>query len=229
MASILLVEDNDRSARLIGLALHGHTISRASSAASAYRKLDELADSLDIIIVDRHLSRAGNTLDASGDEVLEYALGHYPDICRIMITAAPRAGDVDDVKDQFKLVALLVKTEQGYGAPGLRRAVERALLSLKDVNQAAIAESFNLLVERLEDSYKVQRIGLEREIRATQRGRAPGWRATVAALQSALSDLDRQYKDMCADVTQARALLSSLGTQEEAQEVVEQFSSRWDA
>jgi len=229
LASILVVEDNDRSARLISLALHGHTVARASTAASAYRKLDQLAKSLDIIIVDRHLSRAGNTLDASGEEVLEYALDHYPGICRIMITAAPKAGDVDEVKNQFKLVALLVKTEQGYGAPGLRRAVERALLAATDVNQAAVAESFSLLIERLEENYKTQKVGLDREIRAAEREHAPGWRATVAALRSALTDLDKQYSAMRADADETRQLLFSLGDQEEARQVVERFSSRWDA
>lgn len=228
MASILIVEDNDKSARLIKLALHGHLIERVSSAPSAYRKLDRLAGSLDVIIVDRHLSPGGNTLDASGDDVIEYALDHYPDVARIMITAAPRPGDVDDIKSQFGLSSLLLKTEQGYGAPGLRRAVERALLNRKDANRGATREAFGLIVTRLKGEFTVQRTGLEREIRTKERERAPGWREAVAALHEAMRQLDAEREQMAADAKSVSAQLDSAASRQAAHDAILAFSARWD-
>lgn len=229
MANILIVEDNDKSARLIKLALHGHLIERVSSAVSAYRKLDRLADSLDVIIVDRHLSPTGNTLDASGDDVIEYALDHYPDIARIMITAAPRPGDVDDIKSQFGLSALLLKTEQGYGAPGLRRAVERALLSRENASRDATKEAFSLIVTRLEGEFTTQRTGLEREMRAKERERAPGWREAVAALHEAVRQLDGEQEQMAADAKNVSVHLDSASSRQAANDIILSFSARWDA
>jgi CheY-like chemotaxis protein len=228
LATILLVEDNDRSARLIVLALHGHAVTRVGTAASAYRKLDDLAEALDLLIVDRHLSRTGNTLDASGDDVLEYAFDHYPDIGRIMITAAPRAGDVDDVKAQFGLSALLVKTEQGYGAPGLRRAVERALLSLRDVKPRAVMESLDLIVERLQEELRAQRVGLEREARAKERAQVPGWREAVSAIEGALVELDTERERLSLDADSTILLLTSSSYGSDAADIVEAFAARWD-
>jgi hypothetical protein len=228
LATILLVEDNDRSARLIALALHGHAVIRVGTAASAYRKLDDLAGALDLLIVDRHLSRTGNTLDASGEDVLEYAFDHYPDIGRIMITAAPRAGDVDDVKAQLGLSALLVKTEQGYGAPGLRRAVERSLLNLKSVKPGAVVESLDLIVERLEEELRTQRVGLEREARAKERTQISGWREAVFAIGAAMDELDLERQHLRFDADSARLLLNSASCGTDAADIVEAFSARWD-
>ncbi len=230
---ILIVEDNPRSARVLRLALEAYPhVEWVDNPGAAYRYLSDHGSELELIIVDRHLSRIEGLLDGAGEELLRFSLDHYPEVRRIMITAEPRAGDVDEYKREFGLSALLVKTSQSFGAPGIQRAAERALLeSHSEPAPAGAQTSVTVLqnaIERIRGQMSTRKVGLEREIRSTSRTKPSGWKATNEAVSEHVRQLSASIVEFDLAAIRAEKELQSLQG-DAANQYVLDFTSHWDS
>jgi CheY-like chemotaxis protein len=228
MTRILLVEDNPRSLRVLELALSSYEVAVARTPSDAYRVLRERGNDIDLAIVDRHLSSVEDLLDASGDEVLEFAKANYPDVLRVMITAAPPAGDLDEVKAQFGLAALLVKTSQGYGAPGIRRVVERVLLSRRSQDLDESLETLSEATRRIAAELAERRLGLQRESRALARSRSAGWKSACAAIDEAVAEISSREEALQTEASEIASSAKESGDVQLATMAILEFIARWD-
>lgn len=228
MAAILLVEDNDGSAAVITLALARHSVTRAKSSSGAYVLLNNHTQQFDVVIVDRHLSATEGVLDGSGETVLEYAQMQRPEIPRILVSAVVLPGDVDEMKARLGLSAIMGKTAQGYGAPGIARTVERVLAGSLRSSLSEVEDLVNAISQRMAQTFRSDAVGLRRRARIAEKQRAIGWQRDRDSLNDAALLSENQADAVEAEAAELKGELGMMESSERGRAVMA-FQLRWDA
>ncbi|MFD3425317.1 response regulator [Nocardia fluminea] len=114
MATVLLLEDNDRFARAVKRVLRGHDVKHVKTVHSA---IGELANGgVDCALIDLNLT---DDDDYSGYEVLSYILRYRPDLPRAVVTGSRLKGAIRrNILLRYGVGDIVIKGDvdrEGYG------------------------------------------------------------------------------------------------------------------
>lgn len=169
---------------------------------------------LDGAIVDLHLSKA--RMDSAGLEILSFIREHRPDLPRVLLTASPPAGSVDEKKRKYGLVDIIVKGADGYSIEGLRDVVERMLGDSDDSKRSRSVAAFENHAAMVEQQ-------ITRELVKARRDRRTGTTESNEGVEHWTALLDDFYLDLDG----VRAELQNAPTAAGAEQMIDGFDTRW--
>ncbi|MDQ7909842.1 response regulator [Phytohabitans sp. ZYX-F-186] len=209
---LLIVEDEINVAKMLASILYDYHTTIAVSLEEAMQVLTEQLAEFDGALIDLHLTE--RRMDSAGLEVLSYIRDRRPDLPRLLITASPPSGSLEQLRRTYGIMDALIKGADGYSAAGVRDVVGFMFNESEEASRRRAKSKFE------SHAVQIQRDLMQRTI-AARRG--------IRSERTSYTELDRCMARLVAferDSEEMRQNLSA-ATITDLDRLISEFVARW--